>query len=105
MNDIKRLQNKMNNSGYPVYRYKQGDRVHLKGTSINGSVVSVVFKEDRKFPYIKVRWDKDFAEMKKFYDSHELTMEVVKDKPKKKKVYDNWYIKEKQHATSEQKND
>lgn len=96
MNSIKKLQNKMNNSGLPVYRYKQGDRVHLKGTDINGSVISVVFKDDRKFPYIKVKWDKDPDVMKRFYDPHELTMEVVKDKPKKK-VYDNWYVKEKQH--------
>ena len=37
--------------------YSVGDRVHLKGTNVNGVIAGVIFKDDRSYPYLKIKWD------------------------------------------------
>ncbi len=85
--------------------YQNGDRVHLKGTNVNGTIIAVIFKDDRKYPYLKIKWDNVAVNYdtqikleKKFYDPFDITKEIqMKHKEeKKKKVYENFYLKEKE---------
>ena len=98
--EIRKLQNHFNNGikeGYQakVY-YSVGDRVHLKGTNVNGIVIGVIFKEDRNYPYLKIKWDSECENIKKFYDPFDVVKEIkLKHKTeKKKKVYNNFYLEE-----------
>lgn len=107
--EIRKLQNHFNNGikeGFQakVY-YQNGDRVHLKGTNVNGTVIAVIFKDDRKYPYLKINWDSFNTNdstvfektQKKFYDPFDVVKEIkIKHKEeKKKKVYENFYLNEK----------
>lgn len=103
--EIRKLQNHFNNGvkeGFQAkVHYSVGDRVHLKGTKMNGTVTAVVFKEDRSYPYLRIKWDdlsydENLVISKKFYDPFDVTKEV-KSKPKykhEKKVYENFYLNE-----------
>lgn len=101
----KQLQNHLNNSydaseknAYSAKRYyKQGDRVHLKGTAVNGEITGVVFKEDRKYPYLRIKWDTAVENEKKYYDPFDITLESIKPKiiTKAKKPYINHYLESK----------
>lgn len=102
--EIRKLQNHFNNGMKEGYQakiyYSIGDRVHLKGTNINGVIIGVIigviFKEDRSYPYLKIKWDSECENVKKFYDPFDVVKEI-KLKPrhkKEKKVYENFYLKE-----------
>ena len=76
----------------------------MKGTNVNGTIVAVIFKDDRNYPYLKIKWDNipvnyEVQKLldKKFYDPFDITKEIqVKYKEeKKKKVYENFYLNEK----------
>lgn len=105
--DLRKLQNHFNNGTKEGFQakvhYQSGDRVHLKGTKVNGEIIAVIFKPDRKFPYLKINWDSfntDDAEVfektqKKFYDPFEVVKEIRLEKhTKEKKVHENFYLKE-----------
>lgn len=102
--EIRKLQNHFNNGSkdgiQAKVHYEVGDRVHLKKTTLNGTVLAVIFKDDRKFPYLKIKWDNvpaDSENCKKFYDPFDVVKEIkIKYKEeKKKKVYENFYLKDK----------
>ena len=100
--DIKKLQNHLNNSNDTLEKgafkaktfFEVGDRVHLKNSYNNGTVLGIIFKKDRKYPYLKIKWDIEPSEHKQFYDPFEITKEIKikKTAGKVKKVYDNWYV-------------
>lgn len=106
--EIRKLQNHFNNGikeGVQAkVHYQNGDRVHLKGTNVNGTIIAIIFKDDRKYPYLKIKWDNVPVNYeiqkkleKKFYDPFDVVKEI---KPKhkeerKKKTYENFYLKEK----------
>lgn len=98
--EIKRLQNHFDagiKDGYQAkVHYSVGDRVHLKGTKANGVITGVVFKDDRNYPYLKIRWDIPVENEKKFYDPFDVAKEVKNGKKisKQKKVYKNFYMEE-----------
>lgn len=101
--EIRKLQNHFNNGvkeGIQAkVHYSVGDRVHLKGTNTNGVVVGVIFKEDRSYPYLKIKWDEipvESENCKNFYNPFDVVKEIkLKHKEeKKKKVYENFYLKE-----------
>lgn len=82
--------------------YQNGDRVHLKGTIVNGTIKAVIFKEDRSYPYLKIEWDNipvnyEVQKLldKKFYDPFDIVKEIKQKhkEEKKKKVYENFYLK------------
>lgn len=107
--EIRKLQNHFNNGikeGIQAkIHYQNGDRVHLKGTNVNGTVIAVIFKDDRKYPYLKINWDSFHTNdstvfektQKKFYDPFDVVKEIKPKhkEEKKKKVYENFYLKEK----------
>lgn len=106
--EIRKLQNHFNNGikeGFQAkVHYKNGDRVHLKGTNVNGTIIAVIFKDDRSYPYLKIKWDEIPVEpenCKKFYDPFDVTKEIKPNliifhvEEKKKKVYENFYLNEK----------
>ena len=67
---------------------------------MNRTVLTVIYKDDRKFPYLKIKWDNvsaDSENCKKFYDPFDVVKEIkMKYKEeKKKKVYENFYFKDK----------
>lgn len=104
--EIRKLQNHFNNGikeGFQakVY-YSVGDRVHLKKTKVNGTVTAVIFKDDRSYPYLKIKWDnlsydENLYVSKKLYDPFDVTKEIKANhkEEKKKKVYENFYLKDK----------
>ena len=59
--EIRKLQNHFNNGikeGVQAkVHYQNGDRVHLKGKCLNGTIIAVIFKDDRSYPYLKIKWD------------------------------------------------
>lgn len=102
--EIRKLQNHFDNGikeGLQAkVHYQNGDRVHLKGTNVNGTVIAVIFKDNRSYPYLKIKWDNIPVEpenCKNLYDPFDVTKEIkIKHKEeKKKKVYDNFYLNEK----------
>lgn len=106
--DIRKLQNHFNNGikeGIQAkVHYSVGNRVHLKGTNVNGTITAVIFKDNRSYPYLKIKWDNIAVNYdmqikleKKYYDPFDVTKEIqVKHKEeKKKKVYTNFYLSEK----------
>lgn len=99
--EIKRLQNHFDagtKDGFQAkVHYSVNDRVHLKGTKANGVITGVVFKDDRNYPYLKIRWDIPVENEKKFYDPFDVVKEtkVTKGFAKQKKVYNNFYLEEK----------
>lgn len=101
--DVKKLQRHFNDGTKDGFQakvhYQVNDRVHLKGTKVNGTVLAVVFKDDRNYPYLKIKWDAIPAEpekCKKFYDPFDVTKEIMLKckQEKKKKVYENFYLNE-----------
>lgn len=100
--NIKKLQNHLNNSIDNLEEgafkaktfFEIGDRVHLKNSFNNGTVLGVFFKKDRNYPYLRIKWDIEPVEHKQFYDPFEIVKEIkIKNKSiKKKKIYDNWYV-------------
>lgn len=83
--------------GYQASRkYKVNDRVHLKGTVCNGIIQSVVFREDRTYPYLKIKWDikVPIENVKTWYDPFDVVPEVKQKqkKSKTKKEYHNDYL-------------
>ena len=100
--DLRKLQNHFNSGTKEGFQakihYQPGDRVHLKGKNVNGVIVGVIFKDDRSYPYLKIKWDKTpFVDIKsqKFYDPFDIVKEVKLEKYKKeKKVYKNFYLEE-----------
>lgn len=98
--DIKRLQNHFDagiKDGYQAkVHYSVGNRVHLKGTKINGVITGVIFKNDRTYPYLKIKWDIPVNDGKKYYDPFDVVKEVNSDKKtvRQKKVYRNFYLEE-----------
>lgn len=103
--EIRKLQNHFNNGikeGIQAkVHYSVNDRVHLKGTKVNGTIIAVIFKEDRSYPYLKIKWDnlsydEELYVSKKLYDPFDVTKEIkLKHKEeKKKKVYENFYLNE-----------
>ena len=81
--------------------YSVGDRVHLKKTKVNGTVLAVIFKQDRSYPYLKIKWDNLSHEEQsyvsdKLYDPFNVTKEIKpkRKEEKKKKVYENFYLNE-----------
>ena len=101
--DIRKLQNHFNNGikeGIQAkVHYSVGDRVHLKGTNTNGVIVGVIFKEDRNYPYLKIKWDTTPCEpgkAKMFYDPFDVVKEIKPKhkEEKKKKTYENFYLNE-----------
>lgn len=108
--DVKKLQRHFNNGvkdGFQAkVHYQVNDRVHLRGTKVNGTVLAVVFKEDRNYPYLKIKWDTIPAEPEKcksFYDPFDVTKEIVLKckQEKKKKVYENFYLNERRRQQNE----
>lgn len=95
MNDIRKLQNYFNYGVKAKVFYQVNDRVHLKGTRINGIIQGVVFKKDRSFPYLKIQWDKTPDNPKEFYDPFDIVKEDSKRNNTKpvKKNYDNFYMR------------
>lgn len=86
--DIKKLQRHFNagiKEGFQAkVHYQNGDRVHLKGTNVNGTVIAVIFKDDRSYPYLKIKWDNipvDYEVQKllnkKFYDPFDVIKESL----------------------------
>ena len=80
---IRKLQNHFNNGikeGIQAkVHYQNGDRVHLKGTNVNGTVIAVIFKDDRKYPYLKIKWDTTPCEpgkAKLLYDPFDVVKEL-----------------------------
>lgn len=72
----------------------------MKKTTSNGTIIAVIFKDDRKYPYLKIKWDNvpvNPEDCKKFYDPFDVVKEIkMKYKEeKKKKVYENFYLKDK----------
>lgn len=59
-------------------------------------ITGVVFKDDRNYPYLKIRWDIPVENEKKFYDPFDVAKEVKTDKKtvRQKKVYRNFYMEE-----------
>lgn len=55
--------------------FKEGDRVHLKGTSHNGQIKKIIKGE--KFPLFLIDWDR--MSSVKFYAPRELAIELKKD--------------------------
>ena len=57
--DVKKLQRHFNDGTKDGFQakvhYQVNDRVHLKGTKVNGTVLAVVFKDDRNYPYLNER--------------------------------------------------
>lgn len=98
--DLNKLQNHFNSGikdGYQVSRrYKVNDRVHLKGTACNGIIQSIVFSDDRPYPYLKIKWDSKvpIEFVKTLYDPHDIIPEVKQKqkKSKAKKEYYNIYL-------------
>ena len=82
--DIKRLQNHFDagiKDGYQAkVHYSAGDRIHLKGTKVNGVITGVIFKDDRTYPYLKIKWDITVSDGKKYYDPFDVAKEVKTDK-------------------------
>ena len=110
--EIRKLQNHFNNGikeGFQAKTYYSvGDRVHLKKSKSNGVVTAVIFKEDRNYPYLKIKWDSVLCESTKdLYDPFDVTKEIkpnhiifhVEEKKRKKKVYENFYLLEKTKQT------
>lgn len=102
--EIRRLQNHFNNGvkeGIQAkIHYSVGDRVHLKGTNTNGVIVGVIFKDDRSYPYLKIKWDTTLCEpgkAKMLYDPFDVVKEIKPKhkEEKKKKIYENFYLKDK----------
>lgn len=98
--EIRKLQNHFNNGikeGFQtkIY-YSVGDRVHLKGTKVNGKIIAVIFKDDRNYPYLKIKWDEKLETEKKFYDPFDIVKEIKIERreKKEKKVYENFYLQE-----------
>lgn len=103
--EIRRLQNHFNagkKDGFQakVY-YSVNDRVHLKGTNVNGIITGVIFKEDRSYPYLKIKWDDIPVNYeiqkrleKKFYDPFDIVKEIKCERKEKKqgKEYRNFYL-------------
>lgn len=79
--------------------YSVGDRVHLKGTNINGVVTTVIFKEDRSYPYLKIKWDTipEIPEkIKSLYDPFDIVKEIKpkhKEEEKKRKSIKTFILK------------
>ena len=92
--DLHRLQNHFDagiKDGYQASRkYKVNARVHLKGTMCNGTVQSVVFRDDRAYPYLKIKWDTKvpIEYVKTWYDPFDVVPEV-KQKQKNLKLRKN----------------
>ena len=102
--EIRKLQNHFNNGikdGFQAkIHYSVGDRVHLKGTNVNGVITAVVFKNVRSYPYLKIKWDRilvEPAQCKNFYDPFDIVKEIKpkRKEEKEKKIYENFYLKEK----------
>jgi len=100
--DIRKLQNHFNNGikeGFQAKtHYSVGDRVHLKKSKSNGVVTAVIFKEDRNYPYLKIKWDSIPCEnIKDLYDPFDVVKEIKpkRKEEKKKKTYENFYLLEK----------
>lgn len=81
--EIRKLQNHFNNGIKEGIQgkvhYKNGDRVYLKGTNVNGTIIAVIFKDDRSYPYLKIKWDKipvEPKDCKKFYDPFDVMKEI-----------------------------
>lgn len=99
--EIRRLQNHFNagkKDGFQakVY-YSVNDRVHLKSTNVNGIITGVIFKEDRSYPYLKIKWDNVPVEPEKcktFYDPFDVVKEIKYQHKEKKqgKEYHNFYL-------------
>lgn len=98
--DLQKLQNHFNNGskdGFQATRkYSVNDRVHLKGTNCNGTITSVVFKTDRAYPYLKIKWDTKvpIELVKTWYDPFDIIPEEKKKQyqSKDKKQYHNCYL-------------
>ena len=99
--ELRKLQNHFDNGTKEGFQakihYSVGDRVHLKGTNINGVVTAVIFKEDRSYPYLKIKWDTTPAipeKIKSSYNPFDIVKEIkLKHKEeKKKKIYKNFYL-------------
>lgn len=103
--EIRKLQNHFNagkKEGYQAkVHYSVNDKVHLKGTNVNGVVTGVIFKEDRSYPYLKIKWNNvpvnyETQEKieKKFYDPFDVVKEIKRQHKEKKqnKKYYNFYI-------------
>jgi hypothetical protein len=68
---------------------------------VNGTVLGVIFKEDRSYPYLRIKWDDVSVNYeiqkkleKKFYDPFDVVKEIKFKEEKKKKVYENFYLNE-----------
>lgn len=93
--EIRKLQNHFDNGikegiQAKVY-YSVGDRVHLKGTNVNGIIVGVIFKDDRSYPYLKIKWDNiptNPEDCKNYYDPFDVVKEI-KPKYKEEKKKEN----------------
>ena len=110
--EIRKLQNHFDNGikeGFQAkVHYSVGDRVHLKKSNVNGVITAVIFKNDRSYPYLKIKWDSFNTNdstvfektQKKFYDPFDVTKEIKPNykifhvEEKKKKVYENFYLNE-----------
>lgn len=102
-NEIRKLQNHFDygikDGVQAKVHYQIGDRVHLKGTKVNGVITGIIFKDDRAYPYLKIKWDSIPIEpenCKKFYDPFDIVKEIKKEEKRKKekKVYVNFYLEE-----------
>lgn len=99
-NEIRKLQNHFDygtKDGFQAkVHYSVGDRVHLKGTNVNGKILAVIFKDDRNYPYLKIKWDEKPESEKKFYDPFDVVKEIKKEEKRKKekKTYVNFYLEE-----------
>ncbi len=101
--EIRKLQNHFNNGSKDGYQakvhYSVGDRVHLKGTTVNGVILGVIFKEDRSYPYLKIKWDNiptNPENCKNYYNPFDITKEIKRNNitKKQKKEYHNFYLEE-----------
>lgn len=71
----------------------------MKGTNVNGVIVGVIFKEDRSYPYLKIKWDNipvNPEDCKNYYNPFDVVKEIKSKhkEEKKKKTYENFYLNE-----------
>lgn len=76
--ELQKLQNHFDNGskdGFQVNRrYAVNDRIHLKDSICNGIITNVVFKEDRAYPYLKIKKAEQFlnSEVEKWHSNHSM---------------------------------
>ena len=82
--DVRRLANHFTKG---THLWQRGERVRLRKTSTTGTIIDILFKKDRTYPYLKIKWDTPVAEEKKFYDPFDITEGDTSYKKKKRSTF------------------